>query len=313
MQKQTPEEFVVKANIVHNSKYNYSKVNYINSKIKVCILCPDHGEFWQIPNNHLNGQGCLFCGKQNMAEKQSLTHDQFIDRANIKHNSKYNYIKVNYIDSKTKIEIMCSKHGSFEQKPNAHLNGHGCPKCAQDKRTINQTFIQDQFIEMSKKTHGNFYDYSKIIYNKMKSKVIIICPIHKEFEQLAYSHIQGQGCPKCNESKGEKRIRQYLNSMNINFIPEYRFDDCKNIKTLPFDFYLPELKICIEFDGIQHFKPTTFGGISKEVALNNLKIQQEKDKLKTQYCKSNNIKLLRISYLKYINIERILTIYLYCQ
>jgi len=109
----------------------------------------------------------------------------------------------------------------------------------------------------------------------------------------------------CKESKGEKQIRLYLESKKINFTPQYRFDDCKNIRPLPFDFYLPDYNCCIEYQGEQHFvNKKMFGGD------NRLKYIQNNDKIKKDYCFINNIKILTISYKEYRQIKRILDDYL---
>lgn len=108
---------------------------------------------------------------------------------------------------------------------------------------------------------------------------------------MSDKHLNGNGCPKCRESKGEKIIRGYLIENNFNFISQHKFPDCKDIKTLPFDFYLPEHNICIEFDGRQHYEVIDrWGGVE------GLKDQQKKDKIKNKYCENNKIKLFRISY-----------------
>lgn len=133
------------------------------------------------------------------------------------------------------------------------------------------------------------------------SKIKIICPKHGIFEQSAYIHISGSGCPKCKSSKGEIEIQKYLYDNNIKYEYQKIFKDCKLKTYLPFDFYLFEHNICIEYDGEQHFKPIEyFGGYN---AFNDLKI---KDQLKTEYCEINKIKLIRISYIDIKNIKKIL-------
>jgi len=117
-------EFINKSNIVHDDKYDYSFVNYVNSKTKVRIICLKHGEFWQTPSNHLSGHGCSKCGG-----RYKLTTEEFIIRSNKIHNNKYNYSEVKYFNNKTKVKIKCPNHGIFLQRPDAHLRGQGCPKC----------------------------------------------------------------------------------------------------------------------------------------------------------------------------------------
>ena len=119
------EDFIEKANKVHNCKYDYSKIEYKTGNDKIEIICPEHGSFWQKASNHLLGNGCPQC-----ANNVKFDNSLFIKRAKIKHGDKYDYSKVNYVDSQSKIIITCPKHGDFKQVPNSHLQGKGCPKCA---------------------------------------------------------------------------------------------------------------------------------------------------------------------------------------
>jgi very-short-patch-repair endonuclease len=128
-----------------------------------------------------------------------------------------------------------------------------------------------------------------VVYKGSNSKVIIICPKHGEFIQKATTHIQKCGCPICRESKGEISIRKFLSEKNINFISQYKFDDCRNKLPLSFDFYLTDYNICIEFDGRQHFVVgLLFSRYIEDIQL--------RDKIKNKYCKKNNIKLIRIRF-----------------
>ncbi|MBR6517552.1 MAG: zinc-ribbon domain-containing protein [Bacilli bacterium] len=121
----TTEEFIEKAILVHGDKYDYSKTEYKGSITKVCIICPKHGEFWQKPNDHLHGEGCKECSKK------YKTTEEFIEESKSIHGDKYDYSKVNYINSNEKVCIICPKHGEFWQTPHSHLRGRGCPKCRQ--------------------------------------------------------------------------------------------------------------------------------------------------------------------------------------
>ena len=127
----TKNEFIEKAKEVHGDKYDYSKVEYNGVRNKVCIICREHGEFWQTANDHLKGCGCKICGKEKML--RLLTTEDFIERAKKIHGDKYDYSKVEYINAKTPIKIICNKHGEFEQTPSNHLLKCGCPKCACSK------------------------------------------------------------------------------------------------------------------------------------------------------------------------------------
>ena len=195
----TTEQFVKEAKEVHGNKYDYSKVNYVNNKTKVCIMCPEHGEFWQTPNNHLRGANCLLCYNNKRGKKTRTTKEQFIRKAREVHGWKYDYSKVNYVNNNTKVCIICPKHGEFWQTPNSHLNGNGCSKCSGKVRHTTETFV-----EKAKKIHGDKYDYSKVEYKNNKTKICIVCPEHGEFWMKPENHINPkQGCPKCaNKKKG---------------------------------------------------------------------------------------------------------------
>jgi hypothetical protein len=148
----------------------------------------------------------------------------------------------------------------------------------------------ESYINELSKIHNGFYNYSKVIYVNSTTKIIITCPIHGDFTQIPHHHKKGRGCPMCSESNGEKTIRDYLNKHNINFIPQHKFDDCKRINLLPFDFYIPEYNTCIEYQGEQHYRPCKLFGE------NAFKLTTESDEIKRKYCNKNNITLVEIKY-----------------
>lgn len=123
------ESFIKEAKKIHGDKYNYSKVEYKGSKDKVCIICPEHGEFWQTPNKHLSGQGCPKCADIKNGYNKRLSKKEFIKKSKELHGNKYDYSKVEYIDYCTPVKIICPEHGEFLQKPSIHLFGCGCPIC----------------------------------------------------------------------------------------------------------------------------------------------------------------------------------------
>ena len=194
---------------------------------------------------------------------------------------------MDYVNNRTNIKIICKIHGIFEQSTDTHLHGSGCPKCDSDSRRLGL----ESFIEKSKKIHGDKYDYSMSEYTINKKKIYIICPTHGKFRQLASSHLSGNGCPICSESKGERKISILLNEYGIDYEKQKTFEGCKNKRSLPFDFYLPDYNICIEYDGEQHFKPIPYW--RGEEGLIKIKMN---DEIKTKYCKDNGIMLFRISY-----------------
>ena len=191
-------DFITKAQKVHNTRYDYSKVQYEKSTLKVIITCLTHGDFYQTQNNHLNTKGCSKCGYIETMKKLSLTKEQFIEKARQVHGNTYNYHRVVYVNSHTKVIITCLIHGDFEQTPASHCNlGNGCARCGDMKTSEKLTLTNEKFIEKSKKIHGDLYDYNKVAYVHCYKKVTIICQIHGEFVQTPASHLNGHGCQKC--------------------------------------------------------------------------------------------------------------------
>lgn len=276
--------------MIHGDKYDYSLVIYKNFETKVSIGCKIHDVFQQTPHHHLKGQGCQLC-----SYNTPLTTESFIIKAEKVHKNRYDYLLVEYKKWNIKVSIICKEHGIFKQIPNSHLNGQGCPKCIKNtKRTI------EEFIEEALKTHGELYDYSNSIYKNANTKLEIICDIHGPFFQRPSNHLRGEGCLGCKQSKGERKIENFLKFKNIKFDREKRFKDCKDIITLPFDFYLPQHNLCIEYDGMQHFKSIPFFG--GDYSLCETK---KRDEIKNEFCKKNNIYLLRIPYYE-ANLEQLI-------
>ncbi len=280
----TNEELIKEFKSIQGDRYDYSLVDYKNNKTKVKIICSEHGVFEQTPSNHLKANNCPKCLGRNM----SL--NEIINKLKIIHNNKYNYSLMNYDKKNDNIIIICNKHGEFEQRLSHHLYGSGCPKC------VNKNVTNEEFINKSNEKHGDKYDYSLVEYKNSKTKVKIICPLHGEFKQTPSGHLCGKGCPLCKESKGEKQIRNYLIENNINFIPQHKFSDCKYKRELPFDFYLPDYNTCIEYQGEQHYKSVTIWGGEK--SFSDIK---NRDKIKMEYCKNNNIPLIIIKYDEDVN------------
>lgn len=196
----TTENFIKKAKEVHGDKYDYSKVEYCGSRKKVCIICPEHGEFFQEPSAHLRGYKCPKCGNFDRGRYKRFDKETFIQKAKEVHGEKYDYSKVEYVNSSTKVCIICHEHGEFLQIPMAHLNGEGCPKCK------NKNLTREELIDKFIKVHGDKYDYSKFELTKMSNKSIIVCPEHGEFLQSPTKHLIGHGCPECGKTKNKYEV-----------------------------------------------------------------------------------------------------------
>lgn len=280
----TTEEWIVSARKIHGDKYDYSKVKYVNNATKVCIICKEHGEFWQKPNNHNNGQGCPKCGFEKNCENKTLTKEEFIKKAKEVHYNKYEYTKVNYISTQTKVCIICPEHGEFWQTPNSHTQGHGCPKCRNEATGERCRLSKEDFIKKANEIHHGRYDYHKVKYKNNSTKVCITCPEHGEFWQKPNSHLSDQGCPKCNLSHLERSMMHYLDEHSITYDYQKRFD-WLGLQSL--DFYLPDYNVGIECQGIQHFKPIErFGGENSFIEC------QKRDKKKKKLCEKHGVKLL---------------------
>jgi len=157
---------------------------------------------------------------------------------------------------------------------------------------MSKKLTTEEFIERVKQIHGNRYEYSKVKYENTNAKVYIICPIHGEFWQNPKDHLNGSGCPSCNQSKLEEKIKRIFEFKKIKYEWRYKkVEWLKNKKSLELDFYLPNYNIAIECQGEQHFKPLGYcGGIKKfEYTLNN-------DRIKKELCEKNNLPLYYINY-----------------
>lgn len=227
------ENFIEKCLAMNVDKYNYSKTNYINMKIKIIIICKEHGEFLQNPNNHLNGQGCFYCASDD--KKSNII--EFMEKAKLKHNDKYDYSLVNYINISTKVNIICKEHGIFLQTPNIHLSGSGCPKCNKSFKMNSIDFIRKSILK-----HNDRYDYSSTIYFSSTEKVSIICKKHGVFKQSPVNHLFDNGCPKCGTFYGIKE-NKWLDSFKINMYRQFR------IGKYTVDGYDPKTNTVYEFNG----------------------------------------------------------------
>lgn len=190
-------KFMTNAHKKHNNLYDYSKVVYLNAMSKVCIICPEHGEFLQSPNSHLSNHGCSKCSRKSYnATNIEVRRLKFLGKAETKHGKKYDYSLVKYVNSDTAVEIICPEHGIFQQSPYNHLMSKcGCSKCANNKRSTTS-----EFIRKARNIHSKVYDYSKVDYETAKTKVVIICREHGEFSQIPNNHLSGLGCPSCSKS-----------------------------------------------------------------------------------------------------------------
>lgn len=279
------DNFIQKAIKKHNNKYDYSKVNYINSSTKVCITCKKHGDFLMTPSNHLNGQGCPKCSGR------GLTKEEVIERFKEVHGDSYDYSNFVFTKMHNKSIIICHLHGEFQQTPSKHLIGHGCPICGISTRAKHKTLTTEEFKAKSSIVHDNKYDYSKTIYKGTYKRIVITCPKHGDFLQRANDHLNGHGCPICgnNISIGEKEIEDYIKSLNTEVITNVRGILCDKKEI---DIFIPQHNIAIEYNGLKWH--------SNEFKKDDYHL------VKTEECKSKGIKLMHIFEDEWINKKEII-------
>lgn len=235
-----------------------------------------------------NGYRCPYC-----SGKHKYTTEEFQNKLNELTNNKYKMLS-EYKSTFKKIKLQCLDcNNTFEMRPNNLINGQGCPYCSGKHRytveEIKEIFNKDKHYEII--NIDNYKNYK----SKFKVKHL---DCNRIFETNLDTWInQKSRCPECSISIGENLVYEWLENNNFEFIHNHPFKDCKDKRVLPFDFYLPKENICIEFDGPQHHEETFY---SKD-----LEDRIKKDNIKTEYCKKNNIKLIRINKIK--DIEIILT------
>jgi len=295
------DEFVKKANEKHNYGIDYSEFVYVNGHTKGIMRCKKcQYRFLKPASAHLFGEGCPKC-----SGKMRSSIEDFSRKSHIKHKRKYDYSKFIYVNNSTKGIIRCKTCGyEFPQSPNDHLDGCGCPKCAGRYKRNKSDAIHDFIL-----VHHNNFDYSKVKYVDLNTKIVIICKkCGATFLQKPQKHLDGHGCPHCNLSRGESKIKNFMDKNGISYVSQKIFDGCRNPRTnyhLRFDFYVPFQNLLIEYDGKQHFKVGCLGGryFMTEKDLHYIKY---KDKIKSRYAFMNNIDLLRIPYTKLDSIDKIL-------
>ncbi len=262
------KKFLEKAKKIHDNRYNYDKVDYINSSTKVIIVCENLHEYLIAPYHHLAGRGCIYCSKELKKKgKESLnvkvikkpkkiwTKELFIEESKKIFGDKYDYSLVEFINMKTAVKIKCPKGHIYNQLPSGHIKGKNCFKCGVNEWTDALKLTNEEFIERSKDKFGkDAFDYSLVDYKTSKDYITLICKKKKhKFDVKAGKHISGAGCPLC-KNKSEIMLYDILHKYYENIIYQKFFKDIEIIKINPFDICLEDFKIIVEVDGEQHFK-----------------------------------------------------------
>lgn len=192
------EMFVEHSQKKHNNYYSYDKVGEVRDKKDILtITCPKHGDFEQRAYNHLAGRGCTYCGLKRKSLKASKTTEEFVADAIKVHGDKYDYSKTVYTGTTNKVLIVCHEHGDFWQLASGHLRGHGCSECGKVIKSKRMMSSSEEFLKRCSEIHNDKYSYEKTVYKGLTHKMLITCPEHGDFWQLARSHVRGSGCRKC--------------------------------------------------------------------------------------------------------------------
>lgn len=299
--KKTQEQYVKEVEKVNS---NIEVVGmYVNAREKILHRCKIDGYEWCVaPYVILRGDGCPKCGGN--ARKNTK---EYIDKvSNINPTIE---VLGNYINSLIPILHKCKIDGhEWLAEPANILSGRGCPKCKINMLASIFTKSHEQYIRDVAAVNPDIEVLEK--YVNARTPILHCCKKDGYTWKIAPANVlSGQGCPQCQESCGERKIRQWLQSHNVEYMYQKTFSDCKSIKELPFDFYIPIYNSCIEYDGQQHFEPVDFAGKGEKWAKQQFEKTKKHDAIKTQYCKNNNIRLLRVPYFK--NVEEELETFLF--
>lgn len=269
---------------------------YTRLSDKYIYVCPKHGEYYQAWREHKEGHGCKKCQYTTINKKDN---QYFIDKLNDKFKGSIIINKIYRKDRKVYGSFTCVKHNcTYDRLVNRMLDkrrGNCCPECVSISKVKHRTG------KTAKKDYDTHYreclnahcdlplPNQKYINNS--SELLYKCPKGHTYLQTPNTHLTNHGCPICNESHGERFIRNYLDRHNIKYEAQKKFEDLKDKKQLSYDFYLSDYNILIEYQGIQHYESVDyFGGDSR------FETQLYHDFIKYKYAKDNNYKLIELPY-----------------
>lgn len=288
MRKKTHEEYVRELQI-KNSNLEVIGI-YVDAKTKIKHRCKKHNIIWDIsPSNASKGQGCVECKYEKMRNNQLKSHEQYLREVTI-NNPHVSVIEI-YDGATTPILHKCQYcQKEWHIRPSDILEGKSCRECSCKRFGKKMCKSHSQYINDLLKVNTNIEPMEE--YINTDTLILHKCKLCGCLWPIKPNHtLSGHGCPMCNESRGERQILQWLEDNNIDYISQYKFNNCRDKYALPFDFYLPQHNICIEYNGKQHYEPIDFFG-----GEDAFKIRQQHDKIKKNYCRSNGINLLCISY-----------------
>ena len=268
-------------------EYKLLSEKYKNAHQPLLLECPQGHKISMNLNNFKSGKRCKICNYKNKIREK-------IKEIEILTNSLgFKFVSLDNKPGRDKITLICPRGHEVVMRLDHFKGRRKCPLCSDTTLKIDdvRNFIEKEGYQLLTNNYKNCFD-----------KLLIKCDKGHEYSVNFHNFKNGNRCPYCQCSKGEIKVKRYLESNNIVFIPQKTFDGCKYKNKLSFDFYLPEYNICIEYDGIQHYQPNEhFGGEKSFIE------QRKRDIIKNDYCEENNIHLIRISYKEFKNIETILS------
>lgn len=258
---------------------------------KLHMICPNGHKIHMKFSSFKNGHRCAKCSGNKKLTIEEVKH--YIE------SFEYKILSSEYINNSTKLDMQCPKGHSFKMRFNDFKNGQRCRECYNkfvgDSKRHSYDYVKN-YIEM------RGYELISKEYKNSKTKLVLKCPNGHIFEMTFEKFKSGNNCSVCKESKGERKICKILDNWEVVYKRQYRFNDCRSVRPLPFDFYLPDYNTCIEFDGRQHFNQIEFF----DPNLEDFNKRKNNDYIKDIYCKNKNIKLIRIPYWEFDDIENIL-------
>jgi Zn finger protein HypA/HybF involved in hydrogenase expression len=255
----------------------------ITTASKIKVRCK-HGDTVRTAGYFLKGFKCQKCYSENRSIRISNT--DWISNSSIIHNNFYCYDDSNFKSVSDIVTIICPIHGPFKQNAAVHMRGHGCPQCGHAKTVSSSKYSNEDFVSKALIVHNNQYNYDDISYQGAREKVKIKCPTHGDFDQVAYYHLSGNGCPQCGieqttyKSAAEYEIIQFLKDNGIHNVVQSWRGFGKEL-----DIWIPDKNLAIEYNGV-------YWHSSKDRKTDSEKESQHL--FKTTMCEDNNINLLHI-------------------
>lgn len=285
--RKTNEEFVVEVYNLVGEEYTFLD-EYINSRTKIRVRHNTCGRvYYKDPKYFLKGQRCKACVSKDVGKKQRKRPEDFVNEVHTLFGKEFEVIS-KYVNTSNKIEVKHKCGNTYSVRPDALLRGSGCPKCVHNMYSKTYMKTTEEYSKEVVNTTSGEYELSSE-YRGVKDRVKIK---HTEcgttYDTTPHQFNRGRRCPKCNMSKGEVAVKQALEELNVVYEPQKTF---KELGTLSYDFYLPDYKLLVEYQGVQHYKPIElFGGD------NQFQVQKRNDKRKKDFAEEGSYTLLEIPY-----------------